>query len=432
MLPTTKIMKNMKVGTKVRALIILSCIAIFIFTVQLAQLLMKANSFVGADGAIIADKANPFMGKIIFMGVIIELAIIALGIYVAKTIKDNLKKIIAALNTLRDGGVDIELEKDSEDEFGQIIAAINEVADSIKNDAEVAIKIAEGDMTIKTEPKSEIDVLGKSFEKLLRDNNYVLGNISEASAQVTTGSEQVASASQAIAQGSTEQASALEQISASIEDIAHRTRINAEEANNASQLVKDAKVGAVKGNEQMKEMMVAMDEINESSENISKIIKVIDDIAFQTNILALNAAVEAARAGTQGKGFAVVAEEVRNLAAKSAQAANETAELIENSINKVNKGSELAENTRVALDEIVTNIDNIVNIISQIATASNEQATAVAQIDQAIGQVSQVVQSNSATSEQCAAASEELSNQAFRLKQLIARFRLRDVSEVIR
>ena len=228
MLPTTRIMKNMKVSTKVRALLIIACISILIFTIQLAQLLLNVNDFVGANGEIIANKANPFMGKIIFMGVLVETAIIAIGIYVAHTIRVNLKKIIAALNTLRDGGVNIELEKDSQDEFGEIITAINEVAETIKQDAGIATKIADGDMTMKVLPKSDIDVLGKSFEKLLDDNNHVLGNIREASAQVTTGSEQVASASQAIAQGSTEQASALEEISASIEDIAQRTKVNAE------------------------------------------------------------------------------------------------------------------------------------------------------------------------------------------------------------
>ena len=260
---------------------------------------------------------------------------------------------------------------------------------------------------------------------LLDDHNHVLGNIREASAQVTTGSEQVASASHALAAGSTEQASALEQVSAAIDEIANRTKNNAAEASNANILVVEAKEGVVKGNYQMQEMMIAMDEINKSSVDISKIIKVIDDIAFQTNILALNAAVEAARAGAYGKGFAVVAEEVRNLAAKSAKAASETAELIENSISKVEKGSIIAAETGAALSEIVENIDKIVEIISGVAVASNEQATAITQIDMALGQVSQVVQSNSATSEQCAAASEELSNQAVRLRELIAGFKLR-------
>ena len=319
--------------------------------------------------------------------------------------------------------------KRANDEFGQIVDALLETVENVREDANVAYHIAEGDLSMDVKPRSDIDVLGKAFNKLIVDQNHILGNIKEASMQVTTGSEQVASASQSLAQGSTEQASSLEEITASISDIADRTKVNASQANDANELVHEAKEGAMRGNAQMSEMIEAMHDINHASENISKIIKVIDDIAFQTNILALNAAVEAARAGAHGKGFAVVAEEVRNLAGKSAQAANETAELIEDSISKIAKGSRLAEDTAKALETIVGNIDKIVNLISDIALASNEQATAITQIDQAIGQVSDVVQSNSATSEQCAAASEELSNQAHRLRELIAKFKLQSYNQ---
>ncbi|MEG1292422.1 MAG: methyl-accepting chemotaxis protein, partial [Lachnospiraceae bacterium] len=246
-----------------------------------------------------------------------------------------------------------------------------------------------------------------------------------STSRVNVGSEQVAGASQALAQGSTEQASAIEEVTASINEIAEKTRRNAEQANDTNVLVKEIKNEAASGDSQMKEMIHAMLEINDSSENISKIIKVIDDIAFQTNILALNAAVEAARAGVHGKGFAVVAEEVRNLAGKSASAASETAEMIEDSIKKVAHGSKLAQDTAAALSEIVNSIEKIVELVDNIAISSVDQSTAVTQIDQAISQVSHVVQTNSATSEECAAASEELSNQAAILRNLVGHYKLK-------
>lgn len=323
-----------------------------------------------------------------------------------------------------DGDVDIEVMDIGKNEFGMILADLQEIINNIKGEAATVEKVASGDYTVMVVPKSDKDMLGNSLKKLVDTNRNSLTDIRDAAYQVTTSSSQVASASEALAQGSTEQASAIEQITASITEIAEKTARNAVEANSAAELMGTAIVDVKKGNEEMHEMMVAMSDINKASESISKIIKVIDDIAFQTNILALNAAVEAARAGDAGKGFAVVAEEVRNLAAKSASAAQETAELIENSIVKVGVGSKIADETYKALEEITKVVQESESIINGIAEASNYQATAVAQITQAIGQVSQVVQNNSATSEQCAAASEELSNQAALMRELISIYRL--------
>jgi methyl-accepting chemotaxis protein len=241
---------------------------------------------------------------------------------------------------------------------------------------------------------------------------------------VASGSRQVSEGSQSLSQGTTEQASSIQELTATITEIAAQTRQNATNANEANQLASQARENAIKGNQQMQHMIEAMTEISTSSSNISKIIKVIDDIAFQTNILALNAAVEAARAGQHGKGFAVVAEEVRNLAARSAEAARETTVLIEGSIQKVGDGNAIALETGKSLDMIVEDISRTDDLIDSIANASNEQASGLAQINEGVVQVSNVVQANSATSEQSAAASEELSSQAQLLKELTGSFKL--------
>lgn len=293
---------------------------------------------------------------------------------------------------------------------------------------DVSQMIAKGDLNVdvKINSKDEVGKLAEAFKEMAENINETMNNINSSSSQVTSGARQISVSSQALAQGSTEQASSIEEITASMEEIAAQTRQNAANASKANELALATKENAILGNEKMKGMLKSMDEINESSSNISKIIRVIDDIAFQTNILALNAAVEAARAGQYGKGFAVVAEEVRNLAARSADAAKETTSMIEGSIRKVEIGTSMANETAKALNQIVDGITEAATLVGDIASASNEQASGVAQVNQGITQVSQVVQTNSATSQESAAASEELAGQAELLKEMVGRFKLKN------
>lgn len=412
-------MKSVTIKTRLIvgfSILVLLNIAMCVLQILALKQIMKAsNPLKYAEGVQIF---------VVALGAISTIFGLAIEFSVVRIIRVSMEKITDASKKIALGEVDIKIEKERDDEFGVLTDAIQQMIAGARSQAEVAEQIAKGNLAVSITPRSDKDLLGKALRDLIEDNNRMLGGIRESAIQVTTGADQVASASQSLAQGSTEQASALQQVNASINEIAEKTKANAAQANETNALVQDIKKDAGRGNAQMKDMIHAMNEINQASENISKIIKVINDISFQTNILSLNAAVEAARAGEAGKGFAVVAEEVRSLAAKSSSAASEIEEMIEDSINKVKNGSKLAEETEKALDEIVNAIGRSVSLISNIAQSSNEQATAVAQIDQAISQVSQVVQTNSATSEECAAASEELSTQAIRLKETVGSYTL--------
>ncbi|QHQ62751.1 HAMP domain-containing protein [Anaerocolumna sedimenticola] len=309
--------------------------------------------------------------------------------------------------------------------FGLLLA--NMISKQLNRLVKAANRIADGDLdvTIDVYSNDEVGILAKAFKKMTDNVNQVMTNINSAAEQVASGSKQVSDSSMALSQGATEQASSIEELTASLEEISSQTKLNAQNANQANDLAEVAKNNAEHGNLQMNEMLKAMEDINDSSSNISKIIKVIDEIAFQTNILALNAAVEAARAGQHGKGFAVVAEEVRNLAARSANAAKETTDMIEGSIKKVEIGTKIANETADALTKIVTDVTKAASLVGDIAVASNEQAVGIEQINQGIMQISEVIQTNSATSEEGASASEELSSQALLLREMVGNFKLK-------
>jgi len=357
-------------------------------------------------------------------GLVISLAIFLIGLIGSLMISFNISgpidKIIGLIKEINNGNLSCRLEMQRGDEMGMMSSAMDDFAANLEGEILTAFrKLAEGDFSFKA------DGLIKEPLALANMNlNQLMSQLNAAADQMNSGAGQVNNASQSLSQGATEQASALEEISSSLGELGGQTKTNAEHANQANELSDQAKIAAEKGTRQMQEMVAAMDEINDSSHNISKIIKVIDEIAFQTNLLALNAAVEAARAGKHGKGFAVVAEEVRNLAARSANAAKETAQLIEGSVDKISRGSEIANLTAGALDEIVKNVSETAQLISDIAQASNQQAHGINQVNRGLAQIDQVTQQNTANAEESAAAAQELSAQAEELRAMLGQFKL--------
>ena len=368
---------------------------------------------------------------------LIVLGILIVGAYIKRTVSTPLFRLSILAQTLEQGDLGLNQHQtmlvgiSSNDEIGVLSQSFDSTISRLRNYiGEISTMleaIAGGDLTaqITQEYVGDFASIRTSLNDILQKLNSTMGQIVASAEHVSGGAEQMSTASQALSQGSMEQTTAVEELEHTMRAVTENVRQTAENAQRAREQVTGMGVQLAEGNQKMQEMIAAMGEITDSSNEIEKIIKTIEDIAFQTNILALNAAVEAARAGTAGKGFAVVADEVRSLAAKSAEASQSTSALIGRSISAVNQGTQIADATARQLKNVVEGAHGIEETINGIAADAQTQAGAVVQIQDQIGQITGVVQTNSSTAEESAATSQELSAQANVLKQLVKTFRLR-------
>ncbi len=315
--------------------------------------------------------------------------------------------------------------KNEIEELGSIIGGLSNYFNAREK---LALEIATGDLTKEVNLASEKDTLGKALKVMTNNLNKIVKDVQDTAKSVVIGSKQLAQASQSLSDGSSEQASSLEEIFSSMNDIGNRAKINNENATKAQAISEQALSGLKNGNQQMESMLQSMTKINDTSSSVTKVIKVIDEIAFQTNLLSLNAAVEAARAGKYGKGFGVVAEEVRNLAGRSAKAAKESNLLIDQSVKEVENGVKKADQTADILNEINLIVENVYDLVAEITTASQDQNFAIGEINKALETMNSVVQQNSSIAEETAGSSEELSNQAGQLQKNLNVFKLENAS----
>ena len=362
------------------------------------------------------------------------LILIAISFFLIKRALNPLQGIALAGKAVAEGNFDVKVSYDRQDEIGDLAAAIQSVMQHVREIisdlSDKLSELAKGNFRVSLENTEQYPgayrPLLNSLQEISNDLNKTMAEIKTSAREVNSGAEQVSAGAQGLSQGATEQASSIEELSATVNDISEHIKKTAENTRLANTEAQNAGKEVSHSDKQMQQMKAAMENINQKSGEISKIIKTIDDIAFQTNILALNAAIEAARAGVAGKGFAVVADEVGNLAQKSANAAKDTTMLIEETLQAVEQGTVLADSTAESLQRVVTGAGKVTELVNQIAEASVEQSRAVEQVSTGIDQISSVVQSNTATAEESAAASEELSGQANILNELVGRFQLKE------
>ncbi|SHJ64197.1 methyl-accepting chemotaxis protein [Malonomonas rubra DSM 5091] len=381
-------------------------------------LLKEMNSAVGmyekhSRGKVGTLKTVLYAGGLIAL-IVTLLCWLAINRKVVRPVRD----VVEMVKGMEQGNLDKRLDMKQNDEIGQLATAMDLFAENLKSEILTAFnRLATGDFTFQAK-----GLIAKPLSEANQKLSETIKAVQSVSHKVAADSLQVATTSTELADGATQQAAALEEISASMTEMNEQTENNTRNASQVSTLSAQAKQSAERGNDQMQSMVKAMSEIKESGDNISRIIKVIDEIAFQTNLLALNAAVEAARAGQHGKGFAVVAEEVRNLAARSAKAASETTDLINSSVEKTENGSQIADQTAKALSEIYDGVVKVSGLVDEIAAASNEQAQGIAQANEGLNQLDSVNQNSTAIAEETASISEELSGQTNYLQKMLSCF----------
>lgn len=338
-----------------------------------------------------------------------------------------LRQVLTRLEDLQKGCLRGRLNFIQQDETGKIGSALDCFLDCLEQDLITPLqRLNKGDLSILLSTCDNQDDLRTPLVQLVTEHRLLKDQLHVTGEQIYVTSEHACQSVQSLADGAIKAATSLEQMSSCMEEIESQTAHSATNANQASRFSSEAKIAAEAGKQRMEKMIIAMGEINDAGKNINRIIKVIDEIAFQTNLLALNAAVEAARAGQHGKGFAVVAEEVRNLASRSAKAAEETALLIEGSVQKAIQGTQIAEHTSEALDEIVESISKVTDLIAEIAAAGSEQTLAITQIKQGISQIDEGVQADTTFGEVSATATEEIKSLSTQLMQIIARHQSTD------